>query len=298
MIVSAVVLLGRAAAAPAVRRARALAAAAAARYFPGQLRVISARSLFPAGGGAEVLLRVADDQDAFVRLRVDRTGPSEARLAEAVGEARDAAERWRGLRDALGARGFEVHALGRMVGDPWIAAELTNGTVTDILAGVRGVQPGGSVLVADPAVVRRLPEERGLPTLLRLTSRRRLAVLSGAGPYYRASSGADGGAPVLSLLRPFALQQAYEAAVAASARRWLAAHVPGAEVAAVMGVSRLLPGRVDRIRVHVVLRDGPGAPADHALAVTTDLAGALTGDPPVLLRDLRGPAGLLRLPPL
>lgn len=300
MIVSAVVLLGRAVAAPAARRARSLAAAAAERHFPGRLRVISARPLFPAGGGAEVLLAIVGDPDAFVRLRIDRTAPSAERLAEALAEATGAAERWRELRQALASRGYAVHALGRVAAEPWIAAELTNDTVADVMAGLRDLPPGTSVLVADPAVVRRLPADRdpSLPTLLRLTSRRRLAVLSGAGPYHRASFGADDGESALSLLRPFTLQQAYEAAVAASALRWLGRHVPGAEVAAVTGASRLLPGRVDRLRVHLVVRDGPGAPADHVLAVTTDLAGTLTGEPPVLTRDVRDGSGLLRPPPL
>jgi hypothetical protein len=303
MIVSAVLLLGRAASLPATRRARRLAAAAAERHFPGRLEVISAQSRFPASGGAEILLRLTGDPDAAVRLHVDRAAPGAARLAEAVEDARAAADRWRALRDALASGGHEVHALGRVVADPWIAADLGNDTVTGVLAALHAslaAHPGGttagSVLIAAPRTLRTLPRDRrDLPTLLRLTSRRRLAALSAA-PYHRASFGPDG-EPVLSLLRPFPLQRAYEAAVTASARRWLARHLPGAEVTAVLGATRLLPGRVDRLTAHLVLRDaGTSRLGDHVLRVTTTLDGALLGTP-VLHRDVREGTGPLRLPP-
>ncbi|WP_327288544.1 hypothetical protein [Streptomyces sp. NBC_01198] len=308
MIVSAVMLLGRAAGLPAARRAKRLAAGAADRGFPGRLAVISARPCFPASGGAEILFRVRDDPDAVVRLRVDRAAPSQARLAEAVEEGLAAARRWRALAAALHAGGHQVHALGRIVADPWIAAAPTNDTVADLLAGLRDCLAAGpeapptAVMVADPVVVRSLPRERdpSLPTLLRLNANRRLAALSGRRPYYRASFDAAG-APELSLVHPFTDWPRYEAAVTASAAGWLARTGSGAGVAAVMSHTRLVPGRVDRLRVHVVLHDGPrqgrAALGDHVLTATTDLDGAFAGEPTVL-RDVRDGTGPLRLPPL
>ncbi|WUH90716.1 hypothetical protein OG900_11825 [Streptomyces sp. NBC_00433] len=308
MIVSAVMLLGRAAGLPAARRAGRLAAAAADRGFPGRLTVISARPRFPASGGAEIVFRVVDDPDAVVRLRVDRAAPSRERIGEAVEEGLAAARTWRALAAALREGGHEVHALGRIVADPWIAAAPSNDTVAELLAGLhdclagRPDLPPTSVMIAAPAVVRALPRDRdpSLPTLLRLNARRRLAVLSGRRPYYRASFGANDG-PELSIVHPFALWQRYEAAVTACAAAWLARADPDATVAAVMGYTRLVPGRVDRLRVHVVFRDGPPqgrAPlGDHVLVATTDLAGAFVGEPTVV-RDVSAGGGRLRLPPL
>lgn len=308
MIVTAVMLLGRAAGTPAARRARRLAEQAAEAAYPGRLAVISARPCFPASGGAEIVFRVLDDQDAVVRLTVDRAAPSPGRIGEAVEDGLAAARKWRALDAALRQGGHEVHALGRVVADPWIAADPADDTVTGLLAGLRDClarrpdAPPTSVLIAHPSVVRRLPRERdpSLPTLLRLTARRRLAALSGKQPYYRASFG-SAGAMELSLVHPFALWQRYEAAVTAGAAEWLARVSPGAAVTAVMSLTRLVPGRVDRLRVQVVFRDGPGEGHDrlgsHVLAATTDLDGTLIGEPAVI-RDVRDGNGPLRLPPL
>ncbi|WP_329174305.1 hypothetical protein [Streptomyces sp. NBC_01477] len=309
MIVSAVMLLGRLAGTPAARRSGRLAADAAERCFPGRLAVISARPRFPASGGAEILFRVLDDHDAFVRLRVDRAAPTAGQLGEAIEDGLAAAREWRALAAALRRGGYEVHGLGRVVADPWIAADPTNDTVTDFLAGLRDClarrpgAPATSVLIADPAVVRALPRDRdpSLPTLLRLTATRRLAALSGRRPYYRASFG-TAGALGLSLVHPFSLWQRYEAAVTAGADAWLARVSPGARATAVMSLTRLVTGRVDRLRAHVVFRDGseqsgPARLGNHVLAVTTDLDGALT-DEPTVIRDARAGAGPLRLPPL
>lgn len=308
MIVSAVMLLGRAAGLPAARRARRLAEDAAETAHPARLTVISARPCFPASGGAEILFRVADDPDAFVRLRVDRAPPTAAQVREAVDEALAAAARWRALSAALRRGGHEVHALGRIVADPWIAAAPSNDTVEDLLTGLRKCLAGqpdvlpAAVMIAAPAVVRTLPRERdpSLPTLLRLNADRRLAALSGRRPYYRASFGAEG-SPEMSIVHPFALWRRYEAAVTASASAWLAGAMPGTGVSAVMSRTRLAPGRVDRVRVHVVFHDGPRQPrppqGNHALAATTDLDGTFVGAPTVL-RDIRDGTGPLHLPPL
>nr|WSX76583.1 hypothetical protein OH826_23790 [Streptomyces sp. NBC_00899] len=309
MIVSAVMLLGRAAGLPAARRAKRLAEDAAETAHPARLTVISARPCFPASGGAEILLRVADDPDAFVRLRVDRAPPAVAQVRDAVDEALAAAARWRALSAALRQGGHEVHALGRVVADPWITAAPSNDTVEDLLAGLQeclaGRQPDVlpvAVMIADPAVLRALPRDRdpSLPTLLRLNAARRLAALSGRRPYYRASFGAQG-SPEMSIVHPFALWQRYEAAVTASATAWLAGALPGTGVSAVMSRTRLVPGRVDRVRVHVVFHECPQQPhppqGNHALAATTDLDGTFVGDPTVL-RDIRDATGPLHLPPL
>lgn len=304
MIVSAVMLLGRAAGLPAARRAKRLAEDAAAVAHPGRLTVISARPCFPASGGAEILFRVADDPDAFVRLRVDRSPPAPAQIRDALEAGLAAAGRWRALSAALRQGGHEVHALGRVVAEPWIAAAPSNDTVADLLSGLHaclggqhGVLPA-SVMIADPAVVRALPRDRdpSLPTLLRLNASRRLAALSGRRPYYRASFGVDG-TPEMSVVHPFVLRQRYEAAVTASATAWLARALPGTGVSAVMGSTRLVPGRVDRVRVHVVFHDDNASQGNHALTATTGLDGMLVGDPAVH-HDLREVTGFLRLPPL
>ena len=304
MIVSAVMLLGRAAGLPEARRARRLAVAAADRGFPGRLAVISARPCFPASGGAEIVFRVVDDPDAVVRLRVDRAAPSQEQLGEAVEEGLAAAAEWRALAAALHQGGHEVHAVGRIVADPWIAAEPANDTVADLLAGLRDClaqrpdAPPTSVMIADPAVVRSLPRDRdpSLPTLLRLNANGRLAALSGRRPYYRACFDTAGGPPELSIVQPFALWQRYEAAVRAAAAAWLARVSPGASVAVVMGYTRLEPGRVDRLRVHVVFHDGPEhgrtPQGNHVLTATTDLNGTFVAEPTVL-RGARGGGGLL-----
>lgn len=304
MIVSAVMLLGRAAGLPAARRAKRLAEDAAATSHPARLTVISARPCFPASGGAEILFRVADDPDAFVRLRVDRVPPAPAELRDAVDAGLAAADRWRQLSGALRQGGHEVYGLGRLVAEPWIAAAPSNDTVEDLLSGLHAClrgQPGllpASVMIAEPAVVRALPRDRdpSLPTLLRLNANRRLAALSGRRPYYRASFGVRG-TPELSLVQPFALWQRYEDAVAANAATWLAEALPGTGVSGVMSRTQLVPGRVDRVRVHVVFHEEGATQGNHALTLTTDLAGSLVG-PPAVHHNLRDGPGPLHLPPL
>jgi len=83
--------------------------------------------------------------------------------------------------------------------------------------------------------------------------------------------------------------------------RTLFPQTTGSEVTRVMGVNRLLPGRVDRTEGHVLFRDEPEEGRTrfgrHALRVVTDLDGELVGEPTVL-RDVRDGDGTLRLPPL
>ena len=290
---------------------RRRAAALGERVFPGRLRVLGSRTLFPQTTGSEVTLGLADDADAVVRLRVEDDVPGEEALRAAVARALADAADWRTLKSAFAEGGYEVHALERLVARPWVSAEVGNGNVAEVTARlaacVRRWEPGErgtDVLVAPPEAVRELPPGRpGWPEPLRLTAAPRLAVLAGRRPYLRFSCDPAAG-PALSLERPFPLRESYEAAVSASATRWLAGAFPETEdieVTRVMGVNRLLPGRVDRTEGHVLFRDEPEEGrirfGRHALRVVTDLDGELAGEPAVL-RDVRDADGTLRLPPL
>lgn len=309
-----VMLFGGAVGMLTTRRARRLAVRAGERLFPGRLRVIGAKPLFPASGGAEIILGVCDDRDAVVRLRVERGEPTDEAVVKAVEDGLAAAEAWRGLNEAFRDGGYQVHAVGRVVAEPWIAAEPHNGTVDamltrigECLARVPATVPATSVLIAHPDLVRNLRDrDPGAPTLLRMNARRRLAALSGQRPYYRASFEWRDGAPVpgsgrLGLVRPFEDGQRFAAAVEASAAGWLAEAIPEATVCSATGVWRLLPDRIDRLTGFVLYRDepepGPVHLGKHALRVTTDLDGGLVGAPTVL-PDVREGRGALRLPPL
>jgi hypothetical protein len=296
-------LLGAALGATTTPRDRRRSERVAEGVFPGRLRVVSARTLFPASAGSEVLFGLDDDPDAVVRVLAGGAEPTAASIRQAVADAQAKAQRWRTLNAAFADGGHRVHALGRLVADPWVAAELTNDTVAGVMDGLvpclarSGVT---SLLIADPATVAELPApDPDRPTLLRLTDRRLLAALSGHRTCHRLSYTA--GSVELGLVRPFEQQQVYESRAAASAGRWLAGAVPDAEVTAVLGVSRLLPGRVDQVRGYVVFRDEPEQGrvplGNHALLVTTGLDGELAAEPTVL-RDVREGRGPLRLPPL
>ncbi|MFJ2635480.1 hypothetical protein ACIO6U_26510 [Streptomyces sp. NPDC087422] len=308
-----VMLLGAATGLLGTRRQRRTAARMGDRLFPGRLAVYGARSRFPAAGGAEVMFRVTDDPDAVVRLRVDRAEPEEDELRKAVADALDRARTWRDLDAAFREGGYEVYALGNVVAEPWIAADPRNGTVDDLLTRIAacltrwsGATPT-TVLIAHPDLVAGLKDrDPSAPTLLRVTARRRLAALSGQRPYYRAWFEWRDGVPVpgsgrLDLVRPFDDSQRFAAAVEASAAAWLAEAVPEATVCSATGVWRLLPNRVDRVTGFVLYRDepepGPVYLGKHALRVTTDLDGALVGDPTVLPHVREG-RGRLHLPAL
>ncbi|WP_329136983.1 hypothetical protein OG552_26275 [Streptomyces sp. NBC_01476] len=287
------------------RRDRKAAAVAAERVFPGGLRVVAARTLFPQTTGSEIVFAVTGDPDAVVRLRTAGGGrePDEAAVRAAVATGQAAAERWRTVNSAFAAAGYPVLGMSETLDTPWVTADLTAATLDEILTGLRSCTTStgvSSVLIAPPEVARALPPEpAGLPTLLWATGRRRLAALSGRRPYHRLSYRPDG-TPALGVVRPFHLQQTYEAAAMASAARWLAAELPGAEPVVLLGATPLLPGRLDRVKGYVVFRDAgdtPGSYGDHALLVTTDLDGALTGEPTVL-RDRRQGTGRLDLPAL
>lgn len=285
------------------RRDRGTAVRVGERACPGRLRVVAARTLFPRTTGSEITFALTDDPDAVARVRVERGTLGEEAVREAVALARTRADTWRHLSAAFRSGGYDIHGLGSLVADPWVCDDITNDTVRavlDRLAACAGGTAPGSVLVAAPDVVLRLPPpDPGVPTLLRLTERRRLAALSGHRAYHRVWYDPRGAS--VSVVRPFEEQRRYDAAVEASAGEWLATALPGAAVTAAMSVSRLVPGRADRVRGYVVFRDAspddPVSPGNHALLVTTDLAGRLTAAPTVL-RDVREGRGPLRLPPL
>lgn len=285
------------------RRDRQRAVALGELVFPGRLSAVSARTLFPVTTGSEVILRLRDDPDAVVRVRMEQGRLGEGELRAAVTLAVTQAEAWRHLKSAYSAAGYEIYALTRYVDTPWVAAEVTAETVEAVLAGLAkcsrdtGVE---AVHILPPDAVRQLPPpQRDIPTLLRLTDRRRLSALSAQRTYHRVSY--DTHPPALSLVRPFDQRQLFDATLTTAAGEWLAHHLPGAEVTAVMNVSRLLPAHLDRLTGYVIYRDAPDASrvplGNHALLVTTDLAGALVTEPTVL-RNIREGRGALRLPPL
>lgn len=288
---------------------RRRAAALGREVFPGRLKVLGSRTLFPQAAGSEVFLGLADDADAVVRLRVEDDLPAEDALREAVARALGDAAAWRTLKSAFAEGGYEIHALERLVARPWVSVEVTNENVAEVTAALAACldrwqpgEPGADVFVAPPAALPGLPRAKaGLPEPLGLTATPRLAVLAGRRPYLRLSRDPAGG-PALSLELPFPLRESYTAAVSASVTRWLAGAFPGTEdvaVTRVMGAGRLLPGRVDRIEGHVLFRDEPlenrFGLGKHALRVVTDLDGTLIGEPAVL-RDVRDENGVLTIP--
>lgn len=114
------------------------------KHFPGRIKAIGARTLFPGTGGSEVTFAVADDRDAVVRLRIDADkGTCDGKdcagaLTEAVARGRSDAAAFRTLRDAFDACGYEVIALGPTGTPPYVVAELTNATVERVLADIGG----------------------------------------------------------------------------------------------------------------------------------------------------------------
>lgn len=333
-VMAALVLLARACGPVVTRRHRKRAGELAEALYPGRLRVIGARPLFPQAGGSEIAFAVTGDPDAVVRLRVDAGAgscggqPCDRALARALREARTAAEDLRALSAALGRCGYEVYAVGSArsaVGEPWIAAALTDDTVTDVLGEIGAclrrwsldrpapegspVPRGTTVNVVAPEAVRDLPAGPSRwPTLMRLTHPRLPAALSRR-PYhavhYAWRDGAvDPASATVRIVRPFAQRQRFDAAVRANVASWLGSAVPGAVVVeGYGGVWRLVPGRVDRLSGHVLFcapedphARGRRCPGCHAVAVTVGPDGALAGEP-VVVRGVREGDGSLRLPP-
>ncbi|MEU2654724.1 hypothetical protein ABZ615_05320 [Streptomyces sp. NPDC007325] len=297
----------------------------AERVAPGELEVVDVRNLFPQDGGAEVSFRMKDDPDAWVRLRVDASKddcagrPCEDRLEGALAQARRDAGDFRLMRREFAACGYEVHGLSADGTGPWIAARVDAETVRPLVASVGdclerwtrargGAAPAYlSVKVAPPERVAGLPGDAGHPTLMRLSSGRRLAAL-GDGTYHRIGfRSADGRIALdsgeVDLVMPFDERERFGAAVRDAARTWLreeaAPRLPEAAVSEYTGVWKLLPGRVDRVGGWVLYCERPEGERPvclgrHALAVTASLDGGLVGEPRVFrgVRDGDGPLGL------
>lgn len=286
--------------------------------FPGTLKVIDARNLFPEAEGSEITFAFTDDPDAAARLRIDadrdrcdRGATCADALRGAVGRARADADRIRTMRKAFEDCGFPVLAVDERRATPWVEAEVGAETVEDVLASVQAcarhwvrvraarndVGAGSarpltsvSVSLAAPATAARLPSaEADLPTALRLAHGPRLAALSKK-PYYEATyrvTGADGGdvdltSPSLRRVLPFEERQAFGREASASAlpvlRRTYPRAVPVEAVG--LGVWRLEPGRIDRSRGYVLFCERP--PADGRTCLGDHAA--------VVLADARGHA--------
>ncbi|MFF9100612.1 SCO7460 family lipoprotein [Streptomyces rubrogriseus] len=313
-----------------VRRARELAE----ELYPGELDVVDARILFPETTGSEVTLSVEDDPDAAVRFRVDAGkdrcdgGPDCAdALREAVHRARREARHLRAMREAFDGCGHPVLATDEKLTAPWIEARVSEGTLDEVLAragacaqrwvtaraeqGPKEVPGWVTVNFAAPGTAEGLPAaQRTLPTVLRLTHGPRLAALADKAYYVAAYPvGEDAGHTVdtasarLRIVSPFEERQAFSRRIDASVRPALRATYPEAVTSggAGMGVWRLEPGTVRRVRGYVLFCERPPADGERCLG---DLAALVTSDPRGrdaevvdVLTDIRDERGVLRLPP-
>lgn len=299
---------------------------------PGELRVVGARKLFPETTGSEVTFALRGDPDAFVRLRVDagddRCGglPCAQALRDARRQGEAAAAEWRAMKAEFADCGYEVHAATVSRGavtDPWIAHALTDDNVTDVLARIgdclesysRSLPAGQTagrtsmtVHIAHPSTVRGLPAGReDEPTLVRKTRRKLGAALAGRASYAVTYAWREGvvrpETGTARIVLPFEERQKFNDRVHASTSEWLRSKHPDAKVSRVYGGAwTLRPGRVDRMRGWVLFCKGPEEQekrclGNHALAVTVDAKGRLTGEPAVV-ENVREGRGALRLPPL
>ncbi|MBQ0827063.1 SCO7460 family lipoprotein [Streptomyces tagetis] len=312
------------------RRAREVAE----EVLPGKLTVIGARTLVPETTGSEITFSLADDPDAAVVLRVDADkdrcdggGTCAEALRKAVERGRSQGEHLRLMREAFEECGHPVLAVDQGLSTPWVEAEPTNGNLDEVLAEIgacverwttaRAARPDAesprwvSVAFAAPGTAARLPSaEEDRPTLLRLTHRPRLAALAGV-PYHVAAypvapgagGGAEAGTPTLRLVAPFEQREAFSRQIDASVLPELRRTHPDAVTTggAGMGVWRLEPGRIDRMRGHVLFcarppADGKRCLGDLAAVVTSDTEGRHASVLDVLT-DIRDERGVLRLPP-
>ncbi|MFD3790366.1 SCO7460 family lipoprotein [Streptomyces cyaneofuscatus] len=297
------------------------------KHFPGQIKAIGARTLFPGTGGSEVTFAVADDRDAVVRLRINADkGTCESRkcagvLTEAVARGRADADAFRTLRDAFDACGYEVIALGPTGTPPYVVAELTNATVRRVLADIGGcvqrwVTASGAdtplakakasyVNVVSPAVAgKRDRGKSSWPTLLRLTRSDLLASLT-EHTYHSASYDiVDGRVDTTGsarVVRPFKESQAFGKTVQDAVREELRATYPNVVMSSYQWVWRLEPGRIDRKTGYLLFCPEPGergrcVNSDDAVLVTADERGNPVGRIRIM-HDVREGTGTLRLPP-
>ncbi|WP_193462827.1 SCO7460 family lipoprotein, partial [Streptomyces griseus] len=302
----------------------------AEKHFPGQLRAIGARTLFPGTGGSEVTFAVTDDRDAVVRLRIDTDQADQGLcdrkdcagvLAEAVKRGRQQADDFRTLKGAFDSCGYEVIALGTTGAAPYVVAELTNATVTKVLGEIgecvrRWVTASGAdsalakgrasyVNVVSPSVADR--RDRGKdswPTVMRLTRTDLLASLT-KHTYFSASYDFEAGRVDTTgrarVVRPFREREKFGETVQNAVKEQLRATYPRVVMSTYQWIWRLEPGRVDRQTGYVLFCPEPGARGqcvnpDDAALVTTDEHGNPVGKIR-LVHDVREGTGALRLPP-
>ncbi|MFF5336520.1 SCO7460 family lipoprotein [Streptomyces sp. NPDC013181] len=306
---------------------RAYAEKLAATHHPGVLRVIEAHTLLPKSSGSEVVFAVTDDPDAVVRMRVDaeagtcNTHDCREVMDQAIEKGRQEADALRAVVGSFRACGHEVLAVDPQTGAPWIAASLTNSTVSARIgelggcarkwkeaAGGKdgGAVRGASVNVVSPAVAaKRHQGAKTQPTAMRLSGSSLLASL-GSHAYYSVGFGAvDGRVDPSSgnarIVRPFKERQKFAAAVHGAVGDLLRAEHPRVRVSDYEWVWRLEPGTVDRVTGYVLYCEEPDGEksclGDRAVLVTTDLAGKPVGGLRHVgkVREGRGP---LRLPPM
>ncbi|AGK81559.1 Lipoprotein [Streptomyces microflavus DSM 40593] len=297
------------------------------KHFPGRIKAIGARTLFPGTGGSEVTFAVADDRDAVVRLRIDADkGTCDRKdcagaLTEAVARGRSDAAAFRTLRDAFDACGYEVIALGPTGTPPYVVAELTNATVERVLADIGGcvqrwVTASGAdsplarakasyVNVVSPAVAgKRSRGKDSWPTMMRLTRSDLLGSLT-KHAYYSASydivDGQVDTAGSARAVRPFKESQAFGKTVQDAVREELRATYPNVVMSTYQWVWRLEPGRIDRQTGYLLFCPEPGERgrcdnSDDAVLVTADEHGNPVGKIRIV-HDVREGTGALRLPP-
>jgi hypothetical protein len=281
-----------------MRRHRGLARQAADARFPGQLRIVGERSLFPQSIDSEFTFAFAGDRDAVVRLRVEQGSDVGAALDLAVDAARTAATELRRQLTVFAAHGFPVIGLDRR---PWVAVELTDENVDERLraigAAVADWAAGTAVVITSPGVAARAPDHDNLPTPLRLGHPGRMRVLTAA-PAFVATY--RDGEPTLTVSRSHEPRTLFEEGVLASATTWLHRTRPKAPEAAalqVFGRWTLLPGQVTRSAGVVLFADHRAhrLRPDHALAVVVDQNGNLV-DTPIVHEQIRDDRGVVHLP--
>ncbi|MYU26469.1 hypothetical protein GTY84_32910 [Streptomyces sp. SID8352] len=311
------------------RRARELADA----FHPGRLTVIGARSLVPEATGSEVTFAVTDDPDAAVTLRLDASeerceggATCEEALANALERGLDRAAELRLVRDAFEGCGHRVLAVDRQRAAPWIAVRITQQGLDGVLEelgacaqrwvtaraerGRLGDSRWVSVSVTTPARAGKLPAAGSdRPTALRLTHGPRLAALS-AQPYYvvdfpvgdDAEHTVDAARPQMRIVEPFERREEFSQRIDASVLPLLRGTYPEAVATggSGLGVWRLEPGRIDRVRGYVLFCARPPEGGGRCLG---DLAALVTADPEGgsaevvrVLTDIRDERGVLDLP--
>lgn len=306
---------------------RALAVRLADQHFPGRLKVIGARTLYPGTGGSVITFSVTDDRDAVVRLRVDSDSGTcnykacDEAISDAVAQGRARAAELRTLIGTFKECGYEVVGYDPAGGgNPYIVAQPENATIGRVVADVgacveRWVAASGpgsqlskkggvGVNLVSPGVAEhRDTGKESWPTAMRMSSPELMASLSER-PHHAVSFLIGDGRITTSrayIARPFDMQQKFNRNVEHAAREKLERTYPQAVVRNYPISWRLDPGRVDRHTGYVLFCERPVGKeycaGDHAVRLTTDLRGKPVGESRVV-RDVRIDGGALRLPPL